>query len=414
MLKFLSDLYLKPLSFFFWISRFVYLGILAGGLYFFDKFYGEFNLYEPVDPLLIRVTLMGLVLYELGAWIGWLRRYKPQKGHWLKPIRLSVPLLIWSFALLLSVILFARQGIPLLTDPMSRAQLGVGMGIYKRAMVALLPVACLEIYCIHLQTRRHLWLSIGVLFVTLAILLLYSAKSTLFYQVIYIFLVYYIYRLRYRPHWWRKVINFRTLFIGFVLIGVLYLYDQLALSRMDQSFQVAMTARVTSMLANSPNYIISDLRGVPSTGELLKNEVANVLQVFRIPSPWSVRQLDAEITTAILGRTVEAGGLNPTVIGYGWILGGWFGVGCLSFIYGYWTSKFVKQALRSQSPLAISLNIFAAVGVFNAAQIFSPIIVFLDTGISLLLYLILHRLLEMLLVKLARYSAKTQTQTSVA
>lgn len=406
-MKFLAELYVKPLSFLFWISRFVYFGIMAGGLYFFDKFYGEFNLYEPVDPQLIRVTLLGLILYELGVWLGWVIWYKPQKGRKFRPAKVSVPLLIWLFALLLSLVLFARQGIPLLTDPMSRTQLGVGMGVYKRAMVVLLPMACLELYCIHLQTRRYFWLSLTALFVTLGVLLLYSAKSSLFYQVIYLFLIYYIFRLRYRPHWWRKVINFRTLFIAFVLIGLLYLYNQLALSRMDQDFKVAMTARVTSMLANSPNYIISGLQGVPTASELLKNEVANVMQIFRIPGAWPVRQLDAEITTAILGRPVAAGGLNPTVIGYGWILGKWFAVGFLSFIYGYWTARFVKRVSKSQSPLTISLNIFAAFSVFNAVQIFSPVMTFLDTGLSLLIYLVLHHLLEIMLVEVARYSAKT-------
>jgi len=405
------SLYFKPLSFLFWINRGVYLGIIASALYFHDKFWGEFNLLHSVDERLVFLALAGWLFYEAGAWSGWTkraRRWRLTGINWLKSVNLATPLVIWFIAVLLSIALFYLQGVPLLTDPLTRANIGPGWGMLKRFMVVFLPVATIEFYAFHLKQKRYALLSATLIIVTLAILFLLTFKAKLFFFVIYLFLAYYILRLCKYRNWLGKVLNPHSLLLLLLFVTVIYLYAKFAL---DYSFLAAMVVRVTNLITHSPNYIVSGLPGVPARSEVLLNDLAGIMRTFRIPTSLAVRQIDTELTRVILGRYVAAGGLNLTVIGYGWIVGGWTGVLILSFLYGYLSGIFVKGAANTGMPMAISVFMFAAYAVYGGLQINSPVGAFLDNGLSLIGYVALHRFLDAFLTPIAR-STKPRRQSA--
>lgn len=403
-MKFIRYLYFNPLSFLLWIGRGTYIGVMASALYFHDKFWGEFNLLYPVDERLAYVALGGLMFFELGVGFGWFNKlmsHRSIKIHWLRSRNLAVPLVMWLIALAMSVALFRIQGVPLFIDPMHRALLGPGLGILKRFMYLFLPVSALEIYTFSVSKRHYTLLRLVVVFVTLVVLFLVTAKARLFFFLIYLFLIYYKFRLSRYRRLLSKVFNPRTLILLLLFILAVYLYAQFAL---EYRFFQVMLVRVTNLIAKSPNYILSDGQGVPSRSVLLLNDLAGILRTFRIPTSLQSSALDTKLTTVILGRRIPAGGLNPTVIGYGWVLGGWGGVLILSFLYGCLGGIFLKEIYKSSSPLRVSVYIFAIYIVYKGVQVFSPVGVFLDTGLSLVGFIIMHYVLEAFLTPIADVS----------
>jgi hypothetical protein len=154
-----------------------------------------------------------------------------------------------------------------------------------------------------------------------------------------------------------------------------------------------MIARVTNLIAQGPNYILTGGPGVPGRDELICNDLkgisATLLRVSESPET-----LDTVLTRSILGRYIELGGLVPTVIGYGWILGGVCGVALLSLIYGLLTGRLYRCALSGSNPCIVTCSLFGIYTVFIALQVFSPVDAFLDLGLSIIGYITVHRFLE--------------------
>lgn len=392
-MKKISLLYFSPSSFFFWTNRFVYIGIIASALYFYDKFVGQFNLIYPVDPQLVNIAIGGLLFYEIGVRIGFANESKhldSTKANWLRSSSIVTPLTIWVIALIFSIVLFELQGVPALTDPMNRANLGPGLGVLKRFMQVLMPMAGVEIVVFSIYQKRYLAIASLVVLGTLAILFLLTFKAFLFFFVIYLVIAYYLVNPgKYRFGIFR-MINLRTLLLLTLLAGVVYLYAEFVLP----DFFETMLIRTTNLIAQAPNYIVSGLPGVPSGSELVSNEIASVLQTLHLPLLGEARAFDTELTNIMLGYYIPAGGLVPTVIGYGWILGEWAGVLILSCIYGYLSGIFVGRLNNATTPITISVYMFAAFTVFSALEVFSPVGAFLDTGLSIVVYIVLHRFLE--------------------
>jgi len=396
----MRTLYIDPLSLLIWMNRAVYIGIFASSVWLHDKFFGEFNLLYPVSPLLAYVSMLGLLSFEFGILFGRLRWRKPLKNkvrdvNRLKPATLAVPMILWGISIAASVILFYIKGVPVLTDPMLRATMGANTGILKRFMMVLLPISCLEVFALAVAKRCPRWLSGMVILGTLIILYLLTFKGKIFFLVLFIVLIYY------KMQVFRKHLSFRfhrlnvkyVVLSGLVVlfIGAIIVYPIVTPS--DYNFITEMTVRMTNSIAQSPNYIISGYRDVPSRNELLLNEVAGIARTFRIPFSVEPKSLDTVMTRAILNRDIEFGGLNPTVIGYGWIIGKWAGVICLSLLYGIVSIKLLGAFLQTSDPCKIACCIFTMYLVFCAVQIFSPVRTFLGSGLGLLAYIVCHRLL---------------------
>lgn len=394
-------LYLDPLSLLIWMNRAVYIGILLSSVWFYNKFFGEFNLQRPVSPLLTSVCIFGLLSFEFGILLGRFKKKKVSKKtvrrlDWFKFSTPAVPVIICGISIVASLILFHIKGIPLLSDPMVRATMGTGTGILKRFMMVLLPVSCLEIFSLALAKRCPQWLSGVVTLGTLTILFLLTKKALIFFLILFMVLIYYKMRM-FKKHLSFRLrrLNVKYLLLGvlFVLfIGVIFIYP--TITPLDYDFMTIMTVRVTNMISKSPNYIISGYPGVPSRNELLLNEVAGITRTFRIPFSVKPVAMDTVITRSILNRDVEFGGLNPTVIGYGWIIGRWAGVILMSLLYGFLNIKLFGSFLQTINPYKIACTIFTIYLLFCAIQIFSPVGVLLDSGIGLLGYIMLHRFLE--------------------
>jgi len=409
-MKFLRQLYFSFPSFLFWINRGIYLGIIAAGVYYYDQFIGELNLLYDVAPTLIPVTIMGLIFYELGVWAGW-RLKKPRLRHqvdWFQSRTNQVPLLLWMMGLFFSLALFALQGIPILGDPNSRASLGSGLGVLKRFMTVFLPISTLELYAFYLNkystSRFGSWKSIFFILGNLAILLLLTAKAPFFFFAIFLLIIY----LKYRPIASRRL--FKRLFNSLRLIPlvglfvfVLYLY---AIYAADFPFALLISARLTTQVAQMPNYILWGFSGVPSASDLILNNIASVFVLLHIPI-LPVVNLEQVISGYVLKRPAIVGGLGPTVIGEGWILGGWVGVALLSLFWGYLSGTFVKRLVRSTRPMEVAVSIYAAFAIFYATQFFS-VGVFLDIGISIISYILLHWLLYKFIVSMNRRLDETE------
>lgn len=390
-MKSLYLLYISPYSFFLWINRATYLGVLASALYFYDKYYGEYNILVPVSPKLAPVCIVGLVAYELGVWLGGIRLLNKRNQVGRPASRLIIPLIIWAIAIPCAIVLFYLQGVPLFTDPMRRAELGPGLGLLKRALIVWLPMASLEIYYIYTNKKKLSVPIIMIQIVTIAMLLLLTAKAGLFFYVVYLAIVYYHLRLCGKVAIVKMLLNTRMIMLGGVLVIVLYVYSSLALS---ESFFETMTIRVTNLLAQAPNYILEDLPGVPSRSEVLNNDLASLMKTFRIPGNWDVRQLDSELTTTILRREVLAGGLNPTVIGYGWLLGANAGVFVVSLLYGHISGSLVRMLAHTNISTQFVIYIYALVAVHGGLEIFSPIGALLDTGLSVMMYYAMYQIIK--------------------
>jgi len=394
----MRTLYLSPLSLCFWMNRAVYIGILLSSVWFYDKFFGEFNLQHPVSPLLTSVCIFGLLSFEFGILLGRLKKKKVSKKpvrqlDWFKSSTLAVPLIIWGISIAASLILFRIKGVPLLNDPMMRATMGVNTGILKRFMTVFLPVSCLEIFSLALVKKCPRWLLGIVILGTLTILFMLTFKGKIFFLVLFLVLIYYKVRL-FKKHLSFRLrrLNVKYLRLGvlFVLfIGVIFIYP--AITPLYYDYTTIMTVRVTNLISKSPNYILLGYPGIPSRNRLLLNEVAGIARTFRIPFPIESEPLDTVMTRAILNRDIELGGLNPTVIGYGWIVGKWGGVILMSLLYGFLNIKLFGSFVRTTNPYKIACTIFTIYLLFCAIQIFSPVDVFLNGGIGLLVYIVLHR-----------------------
>ena len=400
-------LYFDILSLLLWMNRAVYIGIFLSAIWFYDKFFGEFNLLYPVSPILPYLTVAGLVFFEIGVILGNRKRskrilqekkQKKQFFNWFRSTTYLIPLFIWIVSVVISLILFSIKGIPLFEDPMLRSTMGIDAGILKRFMWVFLPVSCLELFSFTLLKKNKEWLNVIVIPVTFAIFLLLTFKGKIFFLALFLFLIYYkirIFNKNSKINLFRikkKYLVLSSLVLLFFVSVALYAF----ITPSSYSFLTTMAVRTTNLIAQSPNYIVSGLSGVPDAGTVLKNDVSGVLRTFRLPHSIEPKPIDTELTRIILNRDIQydAGGLNPTVIGYGWMVGKWIGVCLLSILYGFLNILFFRSFLYTTNPCKIASSIFAIYILFCAVQIFSPIGTFMDTGFSLLGYILLHRLLE--------------------
>jgi len=397
-------LYLNILSILLWINRAVYLGIFFSSILFYDKFFGEFNLLYPVSPILPYLALAGLFSFEAGVFFG--NRFS--KNRLLQKNRKSfscfksstyfIPFFIWIISLAMSSMLFFIKGIPLFEDPMLRATMGINTGVLKRFMWIFLPVSCIETYCFTLLTKRKYKLTTIIIVITSLIFFLLAFKGKIFFSILAIILIYYKIRMfNYNFSLNLFTINKKYIYFSFLIIFfilTIFIYPRIVPSSYD--FANIILLRVTNLIAQSPNYIISNIPAGSDAIDVLKNDLAGVLRTLRLCTSIEPINKDTELTRIILNRdpAYGAGGLNPTVIGYGWMIGGWVGICLLSIFYGFLNIIFFKSFLKTTNPMKIACSIYAIYVLFCAIQIFSPIGTFLDTGLSLLGYIILHRIFE--------------------
>lgn len=396
--------YVSPLSFFFWTNRAVYIGIIVSALILHDSFWGQFNLLFPVDARLFPVTLGGLIAHDVGV-LAALKWFGGRTDDFSAPRHtgLAVPLGIFVIATLASCVLFWEQGIPLFVGALHRADLGPGAGLLKRFMYTLLPLSAIEVYFISVWEKRFRVTAVVAIIVATAILMMLTFKAKLFFFFVYLALAGYLACPKSPTMRRRSIASAQT--VGFaLLLGIsVYLYANLAHDKDQGSFATVMLARSTVLVAQAPNYVMGAQSGLPSAIEVLESDLGGVLQTLRIPSPFQPRMIDTELTQTILGDdSITAGGLNPTVVGYGWLVGGVVGVAVLSLLYGILCGYFIRRMQQWQSSLAFVASLFGAVAVFEAIQIFSPVSTLLETGLSVVLYITLSKLLVAFLAPFRR------------
>jgi len=398
------------------------VGILISAFWLRSAFYGEFNILYPVHPSLKFSAALGLLAFEAGIIIGWLRQkysvcLKRPKLNWFSLTSWIIPILLWLFGVLGSVIVFTTIGVPLFEDPMLRAQIGFESGIWKRLSYTFMPLACVELYALALARKRKslLLLSYFVIMVTILIQVLITKKGFILLTILFLLIVKYKdTRLRLVSRINAKQITLtrcRT-YLRFLACATLALtLISITLRNEPYSkFDIAIV-RVTNLLAQSPNAIVGNYITIPTAAELIHRELKAIGATFRLSD--RLQAVDTELTNLILGRYIEHGGLNPTVIGYGWIIGGMWGVALLSFFYGLLTARFYRFSLSTSNPCATSCSLLAIYVVFFAVQAFSPVDAFLDLGLSIIAYIGIHRALEEIMgVKVVYRSPSTQSTTS--
>jgi hypothetical protein len=370
-----------------WMARFVYFGILLSGLYFYDKFYGEYNLKETPTPELLQLVLSGWLFLELGIWIG---RLFVRRNH----INRASPLIaessflqiffLWICFLAMSIKSFIVFGVPLLTDPMNRGYFGIEHGILKRALTVMFPLSTLELFLITFN-RRMFFTAFTFVITTAVVLLMLSFKSFIFFFLIAIVIL--IYREKKR-----LVFNIFSFAALCVLVAFILLYGKFGLSEEENPLEV-MIVRITNMLSKSPLYIINNRDNLVSKEDLIENEKNALLKTLRLSPDKEIRFLDAEISSTILERNVDCGGLNPTAIGYGYLMAEEKGVFAISFIYGILLSVFTNLYNKTKNSLYFTVYLYAAFAVCFAIQAFSPVWAFLDMGLSIMLYYFIRKTL---------------------
>ena len=224
--------------------------------------------------------------------------------------------------------------------------------------------------------------------VTLAVLVLVTAKAPIVLFLVLLFLVDWRRRNAMPGGSWVRA---APLFLG---LGGLVVLATVAYARFatDAPFFLLIGFRLTTMVANMPNYILQGLAGTPTFAEMLRHDAWSVLSTFRVPFVPAPAVLETQLSEHVLGRFVEMGGLSPTVVGEGWILGGAPGVLLLSLAFGALAGRCVRVARDSRAASNVSLAYFAAFVVYYPMQFFA-VGAFLDWGLSLIAYFVGHRLL---------------------
>ncbi len=382
-------MYASPDAVLFWLSRSVYLGLIVAAAWLDGVGEGEFALQQKISPMLLPLALVGLIAYELGVWLG-LRRSCLPKATASRKAFAAVPLLLWAISAVAAVMLFEQKGIPLFTDPDARSIVGKGAGVLKRLASVWLPLSSLELFMLSRQTKSSgtfvfTWL---IILLTLGVLVLITAKALILFFLILLFLV----DRKHRHSSERRAKETGAplfLGIGALIVFVTILYAKFAT---DYSFLMLIGFRLTTLVANMPNHILLNLSGTPTTASLLWHDGWAILSTLRVPFVSPPPVLETQLSEHVLGRYVEMGGLSPTVIGEGWILGGIAGVLLLSAGFGYLSGTLVRIARTSRTAANVALAYFAAFVVYYPMQFFA-VDAFLDWGLSLIGYMMVHSVL---------------------
>jgi oligosaccharide repeat unit polymerase len=406
-------LYFSPPALAIWPVRIFYIGIIISAVWLHSSFFGEFNLLYPVNPFLKYASLLGLCCFDAGVIIGW---YKIKREvhiarstvNWFRTNSWLVPMFLWLMGILGSIILFTKIGVPLFSDPMLRALIGFRSGIWKRVAYIYMPVSCVEIYALSLNRKCPFLVSMIVIAITLLTLALFTKKGPIVFTLLFLFIVpYSIYN--------KASFKMRSKFFLRVTIIILVTYFLIWIGLRSEVYGVSkiMLVRITNLIAQSPNYILSsDTASLISRDDLIRRELRAIGGTFRISE--RPEQLDTSLTRLILKRDIEHGGLNPTVIGYGWIIGRTWGIVIMSLLYGFIISKFYRSFLIGKTACQVSCSLFGMYIVFGAIQVFSPVDVFLDNGLSLISYIWVHRLLsEVLGIASSKRSRNTMRKRKI-
>lgn len=387
-------LYFNTMSIILWIMRSVFIGILVSAFLLHDKFFGTYNIDYPISNKLATIVILSWMAFEIGILIGYRNRiYNPIKLKSNVANYKSSVIIIWIIGLLAGLIMFSMYGIPILGDPLLRAQFGYESGILKRFFLTIFPIAAIEIFALLLQKKVNRTYAFIILFITLVFFFAYTKKSLLFFPILFMIIIFYRDKLFSIKTKFTRKYRLQLLLLILIFLGSLFIYAYLVPTTYNFLFE--MLSRVTNLIANAPNYIVSGGYGVPTSSEMIKNDVFSFLVTFRFPVNYSPIAYDTYLTRIILNRpNIISGGLNITVIGYGWIIAGIWGTILYSLAYGILAGFLYKKLIYTNSAMKTAIISFSLYVVYLFIQTTTPVNSLLDIGVGIIMYIVLHKFID--------------------